>query len=729
VNDRPPAPARAVAAALSCLSALAGCASGAEPEVDDRAAALAAPPLVVNECMSGPSGWIELLNTSATAIDLARDPAACWFIDDAEGGAAPRAVTDTNVNHPDGSTTCGDAGRGARCALVAPGEHVWIGFQYFNAVTPDACRLLASARAGSACGGDYMDVGAGAAIASAAAGQCFGRLPDGAAWVAPSALASCTKAAANPACFAGAACDDGNPCTVGERFTTDCSCGGGTPLDGVSCGDGAICRAGLCAGPPPPTPPAGDAALVRLGAPDHLLLTGTVVTPDQTFEGEVLVEGDTVTCADLACDTQPGALDASIVDTNGIIFPGLIDTHNHILFDIFDETDWTPSKIYTNHNQWPNEARYKAMVDAKQYLNGEAGSPVSIGCEMEKYGELKALIAGTTSVVGAANPTNRECYGSLARTIDQTPNDLGADRIQVATLFPSAAAADSVCGNLAAGTTDAYVIHVAEGVDGSALGEFGKLDTITTTDGCLLSPKVTVVHGTALGETELGVMAAAGMSLVWSPRSNVFLYGAGSDLTKTAAIPAASRLGVNIALAPDWSIGGSQNLLDELRFADQVDNTIWGDGITPKMLAEMVTSNAARALGLEATLGSIAAGKKADLVVIGGGGADRARPYDALLGATPRDVRLVLVGGRALYGDAGLRSLGPGGGSGCEELAPCGAAKFVCVAEPAGTPGNKLGQTLADITAAITSELQSYDALDLTAFDFSPVTPLVRCAP
>ena len=63
-------------------------------------------------------------------------------------------------------------------------------------------------------------------------------------------------------------------------------------------------------------------------------------------------------------------------------------------------------------------------------------------------------------------------------------------------------------------------------------------------------------------------MAADGMSLMWSPRSNVFLYGGGDgpDARPRTCRSRASK-GINVALAPDWSIGGSQNLLDELRFA------------------------------------------------------------------------------------------------------------------------------------------------------------------
>jgi cytosine/adenosine deaminase-related metal-dependent hydrolase len=58
------------------------------------------------------------------------------------------------------------------------------------------------------------------------------------------------------------------------------------------------------------------------------------------------------------------------------------------------------------------------------------------------------------------------------------------------------------------------------------------------------------VHGVALGEPELRTMASHWMSLIWSPRSNVFLYGQGTDLSKTANIPFARAQGINIAVAP-----------------------------------------------------------------------------------------------------------------------------------------------------------------------------------
>lgn len=473
------------------------------------------------------------------------------------------------------------------------------------------------------------------------------------------------------------------------------------------------CSIGASNGAPPP-PPSTDIELVQMPRRDKVLLQGTVVLPDRVFRGGVLVEGDTITCVGESC----GALDAAIVNTNGLIMPGLIDAHNHILFDIFDEQDWVPSKLYSNHNQWPNEARYKAMVDAKQYLNGEAGSPMSLGCELNKYGEMKALIAGTTSVQGSANPSDRACYRSVARSIDQASNGLSADVMQTATIFPTASSANSVCANFDSGRTRAYVIHIGEGIDTTSRNELTKLGTVTTTPQCLYAAQTAIVHGTALGDADMQLLADHGMSLVWSPRSNMFLYG------QTTNIPLARAKGINVALAPDWSIGGSQNMLDELRFADRVDNTQWGNVLSAQDLFKMATVNAARALGVDDVLGEIAVGKKADLMVIPGDATD---PYGALLRAHPSDVRLVMVGGTALYGDLAVAPLAPPAPA-YETLDICGAQKFASVAQANGTASDKLGQTFAEIQSTLTQGLTAYDAMDKSAWDFAPLAPLTTCS-
>ena len=466
------------------------------------------------------------------------------------------------------------------------------------------------------------------------------------------------------------------------------------------------------------------------------ILQGTVVTPDQTFDGQVLVDGDTIVCAAEGTECENVDETAIVIDTGGIIAPGLIDTHNHILFDIFDESDWAPNLptcsvpsdcnvssycnddcdcvgtqcMYLDHDQWPDEDEYALMLDYKQCLaDASQGKPVwcpqqydgdgKLKCEMDKWGEMKGLVAGTTSIVGLPGNSSK-CFGSLSRSIDVSQNDLGDDTVQTSALFPpSGSSADGVCANFTDGDTEAYLIHVGEGVNQNALDEFATLFNMTSTAGCLYAPQTTITHGTAFGSNEFAQMAAAGMKLTWSPASNVALYGT------TADIPAALAEGLTISLAPDWSMGGSQNLLDELAFAKAWSQSN-GWGLTDKQLLEMVTINAAAVLALADKLGRLEAGYLADIVVFEGDSSD---PYGTIVSATPADVSLVMVGGVTLYGDDAYELLVSADIMPCSTVDVCGSHKFLCAAEASSE--DKLNQSYEDIRDALEAGLTDLDAI------------------
>lgn len=453
------------------------------------------------------------------------------------------------------------------------------------------------------------------------------------------------------------------------------------------------------------------------GATDRFLLRGTILEPAGPLVGELLVEGNSITCVAASCSTQAGATGATIITTSGIIMPGMIDAHNHGLFNIFDEGDWNPGKFYQNHNDWTSDVRYGQMLDAKQYLNSEITSPVDLRCEIDKYAEIKALIAGTTSFLLAGGAQQPACYASLARTIDTNRNDLGMDKVQTAISIPSSnAAAQAICDNFADGSTNSFVVHVGEGLNASALNEWNTLKSRAS--GCLIAPQTAVVHGTAFGTAEFTEMATANMKLVWSPKSNLFLYN------DTARIDLAIQAGLKtIALAPDWSLGGSVNLLDELRTAAQVNKSKFNNLLTSKRLFEMVTIDAARVLGVEAQIGSLEVGKRADIVLLAG---DPQTPYDAIIQSRPMDVELVMLDGRALYGAPVLKPAAPAT-PGCEDLPVCQVSKFLCVAE--SSTADKLNQTYGDITQVLISNLAAYDALvaPMSISPFSPLAPLLKC--
>ena len=137
----------------------------------------------------------------------------------------------------------------------------------------------------------------------------------------------------------------------------------------------------------------------------------------------------------------------------------------------------------------------------------------------------------------------------------------------------------------------------------------------------------------------------------------------------------------------------------------------------------MVTIDAARALGVDAVIGSLEVGKRADLAVVGG---DPAHPYDSIVALRPLGVQLVMVDGRVLYGDAPLQAAGPAS-PGCETLTVCGTSKFICAAET--STANQLNETWAQITTALTQALASYDTMvaPMGISPFSPLAPVAKC--
>jgi 5-methylthioadenosine/S-adenosylhomocysteine deaminase len=177
---------------------------------------------------------------------------------------------------------------------------------------------------------------------------------------------------------------------------------------------------------------------------------------------------------------------------------------------------------------------------------------------------------------------------------------------------------------------------------------------------------VSLIHGVAITPEGFAEMAAAGVGLIWSPRSNVELYG------DTANVAAAKAAGVRIALAPDWSPTGSVGLLGELNYASMWNQTQATPPFTEKDLVMMATANAAELVNLSGQIGSLAPGHAADVIVLRRG-VGQHDAYWTMTHSSTQDLELVVIGGRALYGDASLMQ--PFGAAGGESLQVCGAAK------------------------------------------------------
>jgi 5-methylthioadenosine/S-adenosylhomocysteine deaminase len=365
-------------------------------------------------------------------------------------------------------------------------------------------------------------------------------------------------------------------------------------------------------------------------------LAGTVLTPREAIRHGYVVVGTDGLIAAVGSHKPSGV---RVVDTGGIVMPGMIDLHGHPEFNVF--AAWEPPRLFTNRYQWRQSELYQQLVRDPQNRLLTALPPQT----QLRYAEVRALVGGVTAIQGASGRV-RSSAESLVRNVDL--QIFGAHRARSAIDLPSAGSRDlprfqKVVQQIAAGEVTAFYVHLAEGRrdDPRSAREFDRLLEL----GGLTSATV-IIHGCALTKENFEQVKAAGAKLVWSPQSNLRLYADTTD------VKSALDAGVPVALGADWLPSGSTSLLAELRVARRV-LLQQGADVTAESLVRMVTSNAAAIAGLGDWLGSIEAGRPADLVVLERLAAD---PWESVLQSDPGEVELVLIGGDLVYGRADLLS-------------------------------------------------------------------------
>jgi 5-methylthioadenosine/S-adenosylhomocysteine deaminase len=162
-------------------------------------------------------------------------------------------------------------------------------------------------------------------------------------------------------------------------------------------------------------------------------------------------------------------------------------------------------------------------------------------------------------------------------------------------------------------------------------------------------PGFVAIHAVHVDEADMQLLAAQGCHVVHCPISNLKLASG------IAPITAMRKHGINVALGTDGS--ASNNRLDifgEARFAALLAKVKADDAaaISAPTALRMATLDGATALGLDADIGSLEAGKFADVIAVDLGGVEHGQCYDPvshLIHVTGRDqVTDVWVAGEAL---------------------------------------------------------------------------------
>ena len=365
----------------------------------------------------------------------------------------------------------------------------------------------------------------------------------------------------------------------------------------------------------------------------HYILGGHVITLND--EREILPDAYVEILGDeiVEVHTNPPT-GLQIISTNGLIFPGLIDAHNHPAYNVLDTIPFL--KLFTERYNWQNDPLYSDFKDQYNGIRDYGGSDAQ-ETNLFKLAEVRALTAGTTMIQGFnANGHSYDSFAHQGIVIDNAERFPSRIYHEVFPLRKEL----SFWQIKQTEYWDRFIIHLSEGTNIDALDEF-----YTWKNMGLLDWRTTIIHGIPLGSSEWAAISEAGASLVWSPASNLILYG------KTADIPGALTAGVNVALAPDWTESGSLNILAELKVAEQINLSSWQGSITPLQYTEFVTRNPAQALGIQDWAGQIGPNYQADLMVIPG---EISSPYNALLESNPADVKLTIVNGLPMYGDPDL---------------------------------------------------------------------------
>ncbi|KAI0134182.1 hypothetical protein BJ170DRAFT_188956 [Xylariales sp. AK1849] len=248
-----------------------------------------------------------------------------------------------------------------------------------------------------------------------------------------------------------------------------------------------------------------------------------------------------------------------------------------------------------------------------------------------------------------------------------------------------------------------YLAHVGEGVDEEAANEFRCLssdayDITPMPDGGgvssdIIASNLGLVHALGLAEADFDLVAERGAHVIWSPRSNVSLYG------KTLNVTYLLDAGINVALGPDWLPSGSATMAREAVYAFSVTRKSYGISLDSKTIWEMMTINAARAASFGEYIGSLEVGKLADIVVFRGGKGD---PFSQAIFAHEENIELVFRGGRVLVAGEFTKGLGRGT---CESVLFGSFRKTLCVADELGSTYTDFKTALEGVYPAILPEI------------------------
>src|SRR5437879_3893658 len=405
---------------------------------------------------------------------------------------------------------------------------------------------------------------------------------------------------------------------------------------------------------------------------DLTITGGTVVTMDGSRtiydDGIIVVRGDTIVAVGPRAEVEAKYASSQTIDARGkLVLPGFINGHTHVPMTLFrglhdDVTlnDWLYKYIFPAEAKNVNEefVRWGTRLAAAEQIR----SGVTTFADMYYFEDTVAeetKAAGMRGVLGETfidfpapdNKTEAEALTYTERFLKKWQGD---------PLIHAAAAPHSIytCSRKtlqdAAGLARKYhapiLIHTAEmkkewddSQKQNGMSPVQYLDKIG-----LIGPDVVSAHCIFVDEADRKTLAQRQVGCVHNPSSNMMIASGVSP------VPEMRAAGVAVGLGTDGPAGSNNDLdlMEEMDLAAKLAKITKMNplALNAKAVVEMATIDGARALHMEKEIGSIEAGKKADLVLIGLDKPNAVPMYDIYsqlaYALKASDVETVVIGGR-----------------------------------------------------------------------------------
>jgi 5-methylthioadenosine/S-adenosylhomocysteine deaminase len=413
---------------------------------------------------------------------------------------------------------------------------------------------------------------------------------------------------------------------------------------------------------------------------DLIVTGGTVVTMDgpRTIysDGTVVVKGDTIVAVGPRVDLEARYTAAQTIDANGsLVLPGFINGHTHVPMTLFrgihdDVTlaDWLYKYIFPAEAKNVNEdfVRWGTRLAAAEQIRGG----VTTFADMYYFEDAVAeetKAAGMRGVLGETfidfpapdNKTEAEALSYTEKFLKKWQGD---------PLIHAAAAPHSIytcsqktlqdAATLARKYHAPILIHTAEMKkewdDSQKQNGMSPVQYLNKIG--LLGPDVVSAHCIFVDEADRKTLAQHHVGCIHNPSSNMMIASGVSP------VPELRADGVAMGLGTDGPAGSNNDLdlMEEMDLAAKLAKITKMNplALNAKAVVEMATIDGAKALHMEKEIGSLEAGKKADIILISLDEPNAVPMYDiyaqlayALKGS---DVQTVIIGGRVVMRDRKL---------------------------------------------------------------------------